>query len=79
MKLIAVLALACGFIAAPMTAAANASGSPPCDSPNCVPYVDRDVAQGAPCVFSTRYVFGLDSSGSTWSALRKAHGQRPCH
>jgi hypothetical protein len=65
MKLIAVLALACGFAAAPMLAATPASGSPSCDGADCVPYVDRNVVQGARCVFGTRYVFGLDSSGNT--------------
>jgi hypothetical protein len=80
MKLMAVLALACGFIAAPVIAAPNASGEPECDGPDCVPavpyvpscdgvdcvpYVARNVAQGARCTLATRYVFGLDSSGKT--------------
>jgi hypothetical protein len=64
MKLMAALALACGFITAPMMVAGNASASP-CDSAGCVPNVARGVAQGEPCTYSTRYVFGLDSSGTT--------------
>ena len=65
MKLIAVLALGCGLIAAPVMAAAGASASPPCDDANCVPYVVRNVSEGGTCVLATRYVFGLDSSGNT--------------
>lgn len=66
MKLTVVLALACGFIAAPLIAVGTASGSPTCDNADCVPFVARNVAPGAPCVSSTAYVFGLDaSSGRT--------------
>jgi hypothetical protein len=65
MKLIAVLALACGFVAAPMIGAGNASAQPSCDSKDCVPYVDHNVAQGAPCSMTTRYVFGLNAKGDT--------------
>lgn len=63
MKLMVVLALACGFIAAPTLAAGNASASP-CDGADCVPYVARDVAQGAWCAPRTRYVFGLGPSST---------------
>ncbi|MCW2654350.1 MAG: hypothetical protein QOE41_3956 [Mycobacterium sp.] len=74
MKLVVALALACGFTAAPLLAAADASGAPSCDSPACVPYVARNVAQGTPCIARTRYVFGVDSSsGST--LLCDAKGQ----
>jgi hypothetical protein len=88
MKLLAVLAFTCGFIAATM-AAGNASASP-CDSAGCVPYVARNVAQGEPCVLATRYVFGFDSSGGTlvctsrgqWAQSRPLIGVRnlgaPC-
>jgi hypothetical protein len=66
MKLMAVLALACGFTAAPMMAAGTASGEPmTCDGVDCVPYVDRDVAAGAACHFQSRYPFGLDAEGNT--------------
>lgn len=68
MKLLAVVALAGGLIAAPMTGAGYASGSPwsPwCDGQDCVPYVARNVVQGDPCVKRAHYVFGFDSSGST--------------
>ena len=67
MKLMAVLALACGFTAAPLMAAGPASGLPPsfCDGADCVPYVDRDVAAGSSCHFQSRYPFGLDAEGGT--------------
>ncbi|MGH3676376.1 MAG: hypothetical protein ACRDU5_11685 [Mycobacterium sp.] len=67
MKLMAVLALACGFTAAPMMAAGTASGLPPnfCDGAECVPHVDRDVAAGASCHFQSRFPFGLTASGDT--------------
>jgi hypothetical protein len=66
MKLTTVLALAGGFIAAPVIAAGNASGSPSsCDGPDCVPGVVHNAAQGAPCISATRYDFGLDSSSSS--------------
>ena len=65
MKLMAVAALVCGFVAAPMMAAGIASGAPACDGADCVPYVNRNAAQGVPCTLATRYVFGFDSSGST--------------
>jgi hypothetical protein len=65
MKFTALAALACSFVAAPLLAAGEASGSPSCDGAGCVPYVDSDVAQGGSCHFGTRYVFGLDSSGGT--------------
>ena len=87
MILTAVLALACGFVAAPVMAAGNASGDPSsCDGAGCVPYVAHDVAQGAPCSVRTRYDFGLDSSsGSTllcaavgkWTQSRPLVGVRP--
>jgi hypothetical protein len=65
MKLMAVLALACGFSAAPMLAVGTASGSPSCDGPDCVPYVTRDTVQGTHCDLRTRFPFGIDSSGRT--------------
>src|ERR1700682_3179970 len=87
MKLATVLALAGGFIAAPVIAAGNASGSPSwCDGPDCVPGVVHNVAQGAPCISATRYVFGLDSSSSStlvcplqgkWGRTKPLIGVRP--
>jgi hypothetical protein len=66
MKLIAAVALACGFVAAPMIAAGNASASPGyCDGAACVPYLDRTAVQGEQCVASSRYIFGIDASGNT--------------
>lgn len=68
MKIMTVLALAGGFIAGPVIAAGNVSASPSsCDGPDCVPFVTRNVAQGAPCISGTQYDFGLGSSaGSTF-------------
>ena len=68
MRLMAAVALGCGFIAAPMVGAAGASASPgPCDGTGtaCVPYVDRGAALGQFCSQNTRYNLGLDASGAT--------------
>jgi hypothetical protein len=66
MKLMAAVALAGGFVAAPMMGAPNASALPgTCDGADCVPYVDRTAVQGEPCVQNTRYNFGLDAAGNT--------------
>jgi hypothetical protein len=65
MKFMGVLALTCGFLAAPLMTAGNASGQPSCDGSGCVPFVAHDVASGQPCVFHDGYVFGLDKSGRT--------------
>jgi hypothetical protein len=66
MKLMAAVALAGGFVAAPMVAAGFASASPGyCDGPACVPYVDHTAELGTHCNQSTRYNFGLDVSGNT--------------
>jgi len=87
MRPVTVLALTCGFMAAPVMAAGTASGTPSqCDGANCVPYVARNVAQDAPCDVRTRYVFGLDSSsGATllcaavgkWVPSKPLVGVRP--
>lgn len=67
MKLMAVLALACGVIAAPMTAADTASAAPStCDGVDCVPYVDRNIVPADHCQFSSRFPFGLDAKGDTF-------------
>lgn|GEM_PF-917348 len=68
MRLMAVLALAGGFIAAPLFAAGNASGLPPssCDGAGCVPGVPRDAALGGHCNGATRYDFGMDAAGNTY-------------
>jgi hypothetical protein len=68
MRLMAVLALASGFVAAPLIAAGSASGLPPswCDGAECVPGVPRDAALGAHCNGATRYDFGLDPAGNTY-------------
>jgi hypothetical protein len=66
MKLMAAVALACGFVAAPMMSGPTASAVPGwCDGADCVPYVDHSAAQGEPCVQSTRYNLGIDASGNT--------------
>ena len=68
MKLMAAVALGCGFLAAPMVSAAIASAYPgPCDgtSQACVPYIERGVALGDPCVQNTRYNLALSASGGT--------------
>lgn len=66
MKLIAVVALAGGFVAAPMVGPGIASGLPVvCDGAECVLFVDRGAALGEACEQSTRYNFGLDASGNT--------------
>jgi hypothetical protein len=66
MKLMAAVALASGFVAAPLIVAPNASALPgTCDGADCVPYVDRAAVQGETCVQNTRYNFGLDAAGNT--------------
>jgi hypothetical protein len=66
MKLMAAVALGCGFIAAPMVSAASASAYPEsCDGAECIPYVERGAVLGDGCVQNTRYNFGLDASGAT--------------
>lgn len=68
MKLIAAVALGCGFIAAPMVSAASASAYPgSCDGTGtaCVPYIERGAVQGDHCVQNTRYNLALDGSGGT--------------
>ena len=66
MKLMTVLALASGFIAAPLIAAGPVSALPAtCDGVDCVPGVVRNAAEGQPCIAATRYPFGIDSSGGT--------------
>ena len=88
MKLVTVLALAGGFIAAPLIAAGNASADPPpasCDGAGCVPGVPHDASLGAPCIGGTRYAFGLDASGKTyicssrnqWVSTKPLVGVRP--
>lgn len=66
MRLMAAVALGCGFIAAPMVGAASTSASPgTCDGAACVTYVERGAALGDSCVQNTRYNFGLTTSGAT--------------
>ncbi len=87
MKLATVLALAGGFIAAPLIAAGAASALPPssCDGAGCVPGVPHDAAQGAPCNYATRFAFGLSQSGATficssrnqWVSAKPLIGVRP--
>jgi hypothetical protein len=68
MKLMAAVALGCGFIAAPMVAAGAASAYPvTCNGTgtDCIPYIERGAALGDTCVQNTRYNLGLDASGNT--------------
>src|SRR3977135_1039859 len=66
MRLIAAVALGCGFIAAPMVGAAGASASPgTCDGAACVTYVERGAVLGDACTQNTRHNFGLPGSGAT--------------
>lgn len=86
MKLMAIVALAGGFVAAPMVGAPVASGLPViCDGAECVQFVDRGAVLGEACEQSTRYNFGLDPSGNTlvctfnkqWVASAPLVGIRP--
>jgi hypothetical protein len=73
MKLMAAVALASGFVAAPLIVAPNASALPgTCDGAECVPYVDRTAVQGETCVQNTRYNFGMDSAGNTLACNSKS-------
>lgn len=68
MKLMAAVALGCGFIAAPMVAAVPASAYPvTCNGTDiaCVPYIERGAALGDSCVTNTRNNLALDASGGT--------------
>ena len=68
MKLIAAVALGCGFIAAPVVSAASASAYPAsCDGTGtaCVPYIERGAVVGDHCTANTRYNLGLDAAGAT--------------
>jgi hypothetical protein len=74
MKLLAAVALGCGFIAAPMVSAGGASAYPvSCDGTDvaCVPYIERGAALGDPCVTNTRYNLALDTSGATLACNAK--------
>ena len=74
MRLMAAVALGCGFIAAPMMTATSASAYPvSCDgtAPACVPYIERGAAAGDACVTSTRYNLALDASGATLACSAK--------
>ncbi len=68
MKLMAALALACGFAAAPMMAAGTASADRgACDGVDCVPFVDRNIVPTDHCSFTSRYPYGLDTKGNTYA------------
>jgi hypothetical protein len=74
MKLMAAVALGCGFIAAPMVTATSASAYPvSCDgtAPACVPYIERGAALGDSCVQNTRNNLALDASGATLACSAK--------
>lgn len=66
MKLVAVLAAAGGVLAAPLVASSPAAASP-CNSADCVPYVDRNIDPSESCVpGGIRYLFGLDAAGNNY-------------
>jgi len=74
MRLMAAVALGCGFIAAPIISAIPASAAPvSCDgtAPSCVPYIERGAALGDPCAQNTRYNLALDASGGTLACSAK--------
>ncbi|MDZ4268324.1 MAG: hypothetical protein U1D00_21975 [Mycobacterium sp.] len=76
MKLMAAVALAGGFLAAPLlglgVGAGTAAATPTtCDGAGCVPYVNHDAQLGAECNQSTRYNFGMDSAGNTLACSSK--------
>ncbi|MGE2691764.1 hypothetical protein [Mycolicibacterium pulveris] len=85
MRLMAAVAMACGFVAAPLTTAATAPALPRvCDGAGCVPYVDHSAVQGQPCVQNTRYNFGMQAGTTlacnatgTWIASPPLVGVRP--
>ena len=67
MKLMALIALACGITAAPMIAASPVSADPgTCDGADCVPFVRHNIASTDYCQFKSRYPFGVDASGNTF-------------
>jgi hypothetical protein len=67
MKLMAIVALACGITGAPMMAApVVAADAGTCDGVDCVPYVDRNIVPTDHCQFKSRFPFGLDAAGNTF-------------
>jgi len=73
MKILAAVALACGFAAAPFVVASTASASPGyCDGAGCVPYLDHTAVAGEHCTQNTRYNWGLDASGNTLACSSRA-------
>lgn len=83
MKLVAALALAAGAVAAPLVSAPVVSAAPPpagpCDGAQCVPSVDHNIDASGSCVPTTRWVFGLDASGTAYvcTAQRQWAQQAP--
>jgi hypothetical protein len=78
MKLMAAVAIAGGFLAAPLVGVGigtdTAAATPiTCDGAACVPYVNHEAQLGAHCNQSTRYNFGMDASGSTLACNSKSH------
>ncbi len=74
MKLMAVLALACGLTAAPLVAVGTAFAVPgTCDGADCVPFVDRNIVPTDLCVFQSRHPFGLDAKGNTFACAATDH------
>jgi hypothetical protein len=62
-KVIAVSAVACGLITAPISLAGEASAA--CNAADCVPNVARNVVVGAPCAPAPSFVFGFDTDLGT--------------
>lgn len=76
MKVMAAVAIVGGFLAAPLVGigtAGTASATPYiCDGADCVPYVNHDAQLGGECLQTTRYNFGMDSSGNTLACSSKS-------
>jgi hypothetical protein len=67
MRLVTALALAGGFVSAPLVTAGPAAALP-CDGANCVPYVEHNINPSGSCVTDgNRFIFGLDASGRTYA------------
>src|SRR5262245_26497364 len=72
MKLVAVLALAGGAIAAPLITVGTATADPvsACDGAECVPGLVHNASLGAPCISGDRYVFGVGGTNTYICSLK---------
>ena len=74
MRLIVILMLACGLMAAAVAPAEPASATP-CIAWGCTPNVTFNAVPNGPCVPKRRYDFGVDYVGNTFVCL--SVGVRP--